>query len=624
MKATNLRPMHSITPITHHSDSADLKVCIRIPMEYGWIERVRLNVVRNGSFDLGGTPYEIPHKANDEFGYANFETHINLPTRALYYYYFSCECNNCYMIIKKENISGYTSITKQECFKLAVNFSAPDWAKGATMYQIFVDRFYRGSKYSMPARIKGRTWNSWADPPVLGPNDDGEWNVDFYGGTLAGVTEKLDYIKDLGATIIYLTPILYGQSNHGYDTIDYEMIDPYLGTEEDLKTLCSKAHDRGMYIVLDGVYNHTGNRSRYFDQYNEHGDLGAFNNPHSPYNVFYKKKWYNGQTTFSYWWNQPNLPECDTNCPEWQDYITGKGGIIDRQFKCGIDGIRLDVADELSDPMIEKIWKAVVRNKPDGFLFGEVWKNPMRMNRSYIGFMHSVMNYFFQDALIRYYKYQDCAKLEQVLNEIFTEYPTDTILTLMNFTSTHDISRLIELFGSNEFNIHGEWGWDLCYSNASDFVKNHCLTKEEYEYSKKILKSYIVATAFFPGMFSIFYGDEVGVQGIHNLANRRSFPWGNEDQDLLSYFKAMLKVRNGITFLKYAEFKIHEISKEHFVFERFLGDEKILVVASRTHYATKTNVPEGYKVSEILFSSSPNCNLEELEPYGALVLKVTT
>lgn len=630
MNEAILRPMHSITPIFCHDDSADFKVLVRIPLEYGWNEKVRLNVVKNGSFDLCYEPYEIPHHHNDDEGYSNFETTINLATSALYYYYFSYECNGHYMLIKKGDENN-TSISKKECFKLSVNFSTPDWAKGAIMYQIMVDRFFPGTVRSKIPYIRGRTINSWEDPPVIGPNVEGDWNVDFYGGTLSGVTEKLDYIQDLGATVIYLNPIQYGQSNHLYDTVDYEMIDPYLGTEDDLKTLCTEAHKRGMHIIIDGVYNHTGNRSKYFDQYSEHSEFGAFNNPNSPYATFYKKKWHNGQLSYSYWWDQPSLPECDTNNPIWQDYITGKDRIVDWLFRCGIDGIRLDVADELSDRMIEKILEAITRNKPDGFLFGEVWEDPMikeiKDQRRYISSgkgMHSVMNYSFQDALIRYYKYQDFGKLDCVANSILTNYPKDMVLTLMNFTSTHDISRLIEIFACNFFNSNGQWAWDLYYGNASDFVKSHKLTQEEYEYGKKILKSYIVATAFFPGIFSIFYGDEVGTQGLHNLANRRSYPWGNEDLELLEYFKQMLKVRNSQKFLKYADCKICEISKAHFVFERFLGDEKILVIASRTHYETETNIPTGYNVSEILFKSSPNNNLEKLDPYGALILRVTT
>lgn len=629
MASKDLRPNHSIVPVSKQTSEAAsaLKVTIRLPLEYGWFERVRLNVVGNGSFELNGRIFDLQHKFNDS-DYAVFESEITLETSALYYYYFSYKCNGQYTLLKKENGGENTTISKQQCFKLSVNFSAPDWAKGAIMYHIFVDRFNRGNP-NPPPQMPGRTINNWDSKPILGPNPyaDGVWNVDYYGGDLCGIIDKLDYISSLGTEIIYLSPIHWAQSNHGYDTVDYEKIDPYMGTHKELKLLCDECHKRGIRVIIDGVYNHVGNRSKYFDEFLEHGTHGAYNHPDtSPYQSFFKKFWHNGQTLFSYWWGFKTLPECDTNSPKWQNYITGVGGVIDQLFACGIDGIRADVADELSDPMIFLIIEAILRNKPDGLFLGEVWKNPMRMGRGYLSSgkgMHSVMNYMLADALIRYYKYQDCWKLEQKLDEIFTEYPTDSILTLMNFTSTHDISRAIELFGFNEFNINGEWAWDMYHSNASDFVKNHTLSYEQYEYGKKILKSYIVALAFLPGIFSIFYGDEIGLGGLHNLANRAPFPWGKEDTDLLDYFKRMLKARKSNKFLKYADCKVIEISKNHFIYERSWKGSKILVITSRTHYETEVHIPERYNVSGFVFRSNEYYPTGKMEPYGALVLRVT-
>lgn len=620
MRKANFEPQHTITSVRRDRDGEVLKVTVQLPMQLGWFERVRLNVVNAGSSDLNSIQYDIPHSENNEHtGYAVFETEVYLTTSALYYYYFSYDCNGQHFRLKKKNVTENNSISKADCFKLSINFSAPDWAKGASMYHIFVDRFCKNPSLNVK-KIPGRTFNNWNDKPVLGPNSNGDWNVDFYGGNLLGIIDKLDYIQSLGISIIFLSPILRGQSNHLYDTVDYENIDPYLGSKKDLTKLCYEVHKRGMYIVLDGVYNHTGNRSRYFDQFDEYGN-GAFLHEDSPYRPFYKRSWHNSKSCFSFWWGQPTLPECDTYAPEWRKYITAPGGIIDRLFACGIDGIRLDVADELSDPMIQDILEAIIRNKPDGFLFGEVWKNPMRMNRGYISSgkgMHSVMNYLFADALIRFYKYRDTLKLQDVVNQILTEYPADTILTLMNFTSTHDISRAIELFACNVFNPQAEWAWDMDYGNASDFVKFHTLSKEEYEYGKMVLMSYVVALAFFPGIFSIFYGDEVGLQGLHNLANRVAFPWGKGDLQLLSYFRDLIEARNGYHFLKYADCVVHEISEKHFIFERTLNEDKILVIVSRSHHCSEINVPEGFTT---IFKNRDDCSQSFLPPYGALVLK---
>lgn len=621
MREPNLSPKYQIISLEKGSDWERLKVTISLPMKDGWFERVSMHIL-NSDFYLLGEPNKIQHKENNE-EYAIFETELTLSTSALYYFYFSYEVNGCYKIFKKSN-TGSNSITKEDCFKLYVNFSAPEWAKGAVMYQVFPDRFNRNKTVKIPEIAGRRLMTDWNEKVPLGPNENGEWNTEFYGGNLLGIIDKLDYIKSLSVSIIYLNPICWGQSNHLYDTIDYTKVDPFLGNKEHLKLLCKEAHKRKMYVVLDGVFNHTGNRSIYFDQYGEHGDKGAYNNPDSPYKNCYRQTWHNGQKYYNFWWGHTTLPECNTLAEEWLEYIAGVGGVIDQWFESGIDGVRLDVADVLSDLMIERILTAIKRNKSDGFLIGEQWDNPMRRNRGFLKSgrgMHSVMNYMLIDALIRYYKYQDCWKLENVINEIFTEYPEDTIHTLMNATSTHDMSRAIELFATNSFNPRKDHAWDLDHENASDFVKNHTLTTDEYEYGKKILKSYSTALAFLPGIFSIFYGDEVGLPGLHNLANRAPYPWGKEDLDLREFFRTMLRVKTSYQFLKKAECNIREISKDRFMYERLSDDEKILVIASRTHYERETNIPEEYRNAEIIFKVNETTTKDYMSPYGVLILK---
>ena len=623
MRRTILKPRFKITTLEKdiNLEWEKLRITVSLPMEDGWYENVNIHII-SGNMDINGKPCMLSHFENDdEKGYAIFKREVVLPTSALYYYYFSYECNGQYRMLKKENLSGEQYVSKQECFKLAVNFSAPDWAKGANMYHVLVDRFYRSDKVKIEP-ISGRKLLNWPDKPVLGPDENGTWNADFYGGNLLGIVEKLDYIQSLSIDILYLSPVNYAQSNHRYDTIDYFKIDPYLGTEKDLKLLCKESHKRGMRVVLDCVFNHTGDRSIYFDRYDEYGD-GVYNHGESStYAKFYKRKWHNGKFSFCYWWGFENLPECDTTSREWQEFVTGEGGVIDWLFECEIDGIRLDVADELSDEMIFKIRQAIIRNKPDGFLFGEVWENPMRQNRGYVASgkrMHSVMNYQWADALIRYYKYQDIAKLNEKMVELLVEYPIDTLNTLMNFTSTHDISRLIEIFACDVFNKSSKWAWDLSCSNDSEFVKNHILNQDEYEYGKRILKSYLVAFAFLPGMFSIFYGDEVGMLGLHNLANRGPFPWGKEDQDMLNFMKNLMKARK-LKVLKSADTRVLEICKQYFMYERYTKNEKILVIASRTHYETELHLPEGHTISEVIFKSEWS-TWQKLEPYGYLVFK---
>ncbi len=609
---------HQITIVEKQESSVTIKVSIQIPFEKGWIERLKLYIVTPNKKDT----YQLNHVKNEQ-DYAFFETTINLKNAAMYQYYFSFEANGKFQYYKKINITGENSVTKEECWKMSVGFDVPEWAKGASMYHIFVDRYRKGNGTKMEQMPKRTIHQNWNESPVIGPNQNGEWNVDFFGGNLRGIEETLSYIKKLGVDIIYLSPIMRSQSNHRYDTADYKHVDPYAGTNEALKSLCDKAHKKGMKVILDAVFNHTGNDSMYFNQYGTYNTIGAYQGAESPYYTFYKRVYVHEKHDFAYWWGMKNLPECDGNSPEWRNYVFGKNGVIDTWFALGVDGLRLDVADELTDNFIEEIAKAVKRNKPDGFILGEVWKNPMRMGRSYISSaneMHSVMNYFLVDALIRYYKYCDIWKLDNALREILSEYPEETIQTLMNFTSTHDISRALEIFGGDVFQKNGEWAWNL-QNDSLEWIKAHHMSRKEYKTSKLVFESYVTALAFLPGIFSIFYGDEVGLEGIGNLANRAPYPWEHRDKELLQFFRNIGKVRKNEVFLKKADMRVMKIEPAQFAYERFDEHNQIVVITSRTHHITNVSLPNEYKNAKLIFSTKGS-GKEQLQPYGAIVLKI--
>lgn len=614
-----MRIEHEIIQVSSNPDGAVFWVVAKIPMSLGWIERVKFSVGTTKEKKI----FQMSHLKNDE-EYSYFGIQVDLPTKAIYHYYFSFEANSKFYYYKRVNETGDQSITKKECWKLSVNFKVPDWAQGAIMYHIFVDRYRRGTKTPLPEMRNRKIHKSWNEAPVLGQDDDGLWNVDFYGGDLKGIEETLDYLKKLGVDIVYLSPIPESQSNHRYDTGDYFKVDPYAGTDEALKQLCDAAHKRGMYVIIDAVFNHTGNDSRYFNEFGTYDSVGAFQSEKSEYYDFYKKHWEDGTLKFSYWWEMLNLPECDGKSKKWREFIFGEGGVIDHWFSLGIDGLRLDVADELSDDFIEGIVIAAKRNKPDALIIGEVWKNPMRMNRGYIESgkgMHTIMNYLLVDAIIRYMKYSDVQKLENVLEEIFTEYPDETIFSAMNFTSTHDISRAIEIWGTSnsEFQKLGEWGWNL-KDESIEWAKSHKLTAKQYKFGKELFKTYMYVLAFFPGTISIFYGDEVGLCGIGNLANRAPYPWGRRDKDLLKFFRTILMTRKKEKFLRKASFRVVKKDNEQFVFERYDENNKLLVAISRTHNATAFEVPKEYENAEILLKKK-ECSRTSLAPYGAIVLK---
>lgn len=619
-----------ITKIEGTNNNAIYNIIIRVPKSLGFIDQMQFVAESNQRQVF---PLKYIGK-NDNYVY--FKGNAELETKALYYFYFTFMAEYRYIQLKKENKSDINNISKSDMWKMSVNFETPDWAKGSIMYHIYVDRFNRGSNEPLKA-MKNRTIHeNWNEDPIVGPDANGLWNADFYGGDLRGIIDKLDYIKSLGTNIIYLSPIVRSQSNHRYDTADYETVDPYAGTNEDLKELCDKAHKLGMKIVLDAVFNHTGNDSKYFNEYGNYPNKGAFQSTESEYYDFFRKYDDNGKIKFDYWWGMTNLPVCDGSNKKWQNYIYGKGGIIDKWFALGIDGLRLDVADELSDEFIEGIRRAVKRNKEDGFILGEVWKNPMREPRGYLSSgkgMDSVMNYFFIDALLRYFKYEDVNKLKMVLDQLKNDYPQETIQTLMNFTSTHDISRAINIFGSKEFCYSAEWAWDPIRKSDIEFQRNYQLSEEEYKKGIEIYKTFIFALTFFPGILSVFYGDEAGIQGLGNLANRKSFPWGKEDTELLEFFRTIGRIREKEQSLRTADTKVVDITPQNFIFERKGNKDDFLVAINRSSERSGIYIPETFKrpdkayslfdsqIHEIDLNGELFIGNNELDSHGALVLK---
>ncbi len=603
-------------------DDARFKVSIKVPKELGKIEGMKFVTE---FFDERDVHQLRNVKEDDNFVF--FEEEVELKTKAFYNYYFSFYAGDKFIYYKKKHRDSYHSISKDDMWKMSVNFKVPDWAQGKMMYQIFIDRFYRGSKEplkEMPGRIIHKDWH---EDIILGPNHNYHdlWNTDFYGGDLKGVIEKLDYIKSLGVSIIYLCPIVYSQSNHRYDAADYEMIDPYAGKEEDLKELCDKAHSMGIHIVLDSVFNHTGNDSKYFNEFNTFPELGAYQSKESKYFPFYGY-WDNH---FWHWWAQSNMPKCDGQSKAWQDYIYGEGGVIDKWFKLGIDGLRLDVADELTDEFVEGIRRAVKRNKEDGFIMGEVWNNPMTpynpktFMKSGKG-MDTIMDYLLMNAIIRYYRYgQNYGQpefLKHIISEIMREYPEETINSLMNFTSTHDISRVLNILGSNEFDYHGTWAWNLTSGDNHWYQRDVKLSKEEYERAKKIYKSYLLTLTCLPGNLSIFAGDEMGMQGLGCLCNRRPLPWDNIDDEILNHVRDMGKLRNNNKFLEKASLEIDNINSKTISFIRKLGNEEAYVLVSRVDSKEKVIVPKEFEDATIEYKIDGS-NKEELSEYGGIVLK---
>ena len=378
-----------------------------------------------------------------------------------------------------------------------------------------------------------------------------------------------------------------------------------------------------MRIIIDGVFNHTGNDSKYFNEYNSYNTIGASQGIKSPYYNWYKK---NDNGEFEYWWGFRNLPVCDGNNLEWQKFIYGKNGVIDTWFKWGIDGIRLDVADELTDEFIENIRIAVKRNKKDGFILGEVWDNAIckegygKQRKYLLGKgLDSVMNYPFTNAILKYVRFGRADYFEETVNDILTQYPEDSLYSLMNSLSTHDITRVMTtLVGDGINNSRYNWVWDVPYSRAWQFDKLK-LSDTQYEKAKKMMKIATIIQYFLPGNACIYYGDEIGMYGYRDPFNRRCFEWKNIDKELHEFFIQLGQIRKKMDFLSNAKLNIVEINKNVLVFERKNSMESVLIIVNRSENKIDVSIPEQYLTGEVIFKSNYDNN--QLLEYGFLVIE---
>ena len=329
----------------------------------------------------------------------------------------------------------------------------PEWFGQGVSYQIFPDRFCR-SRLPQPEGLVGaRTVHeSWEDTPDYLPDEKGEIrNCDFFGGDFRGITEKLDYLQSLSVTTLYLNPIFEAASNHRYNTADYRAVDPMLGTEEDFRELCRQAHKRGMRLLLDGVFNHTGSVSRYFNRDGFYPELGAAQSQASPYyNWYHFTRW---PEEYDAWWGIKTLPAVDEGQDSYRAFIIrDRDSVVRRWLRSGADGWRLDVADELPDDFIREIRRAMEEEKPDAVLIGEVWEDGSnkiaydRRRRYLLGReTHGLMNYPFRTAAIDWLLGGDAAAFREWMEELRENYPSPAFYCAMNFLGTHDTARILTL-----------------------------------------------------------------------------------------------------------------------------------------------------------------------------------
>ena len=415
----------------------------------------------------------------------------------------------------------------------------PDWFGRGVTYQIFPDRFRRTDTPDVSGMV-GRRWlhESWDDQPVFRPDEDGQiTNRDFFGGSLAGITEKLDYLQSLSVTTLYLNPIFEAASNHRYDTADYRAIDPLLGDEETFRTLCREAHKRGMRVMLDGVFNHTGSRSRYFNADGFYPELGAAQSQDSPYYDWYS--FHPWPTDYDAWWGVKTLPAVNEQRPAYRQFIfKGEDSVVRHWLRCGADGWRLDVADELPGDFIAGIRRAIEDEKPDGYLLGEVWEDGSNkvaysQRRRYLlgRETHGLMNYPLRTALLRWLGGGDAAEFRESMETLRANYPPAAFYGAMNFLGTHDTPRILTLLGAEHIPA------------AKEERAAFALSPAQLARGKAKLRLAGMLLYGFPGSPTLFYGDEAGMQGFEDPLNRGTYPWGREDTGLLDFFRALGRLR---------------------------------------------------------------------------------
>ena len=501
-----------------------------------------------------------------------FEIEVTFDS-GLYFYHFDCQ--NGQFIVNSYDFLGVLS-TEINDFQLTAyshDYSVPSWLSGGVIYQIFPDRFCRGEKEKSVPDYKV-LHNDWNETPVFLPNEYGEIvNNDFFGGDIKGVIEKLDYIKSFGVNAIYLNPIFKAFSNHRYDTGDYMQIDELLGDKNDFIMLINKANEKGIKIILDGVFNHTGVDSLYFNLYNRYDSVGAYQSKDSKY-----YSWYNFidyPNDYDSWWGIKTLPAVNENNADYIDFITGENGVIEHYTKLGVGGWRLDVVDELPSNFVKKIRSAVKRNNADAIVIGEVWEDASNKisygkRREYFQGreLDSTMNYPLKNAILDFVLNGNERGLVHVINEQIDHYPHKVLHSLMNVLSTHDTARLLTVVGGEKPD-----GKDKV-ALSKTFITDDKMKEAIFNLKVATLLQFTLC-----GVPTIYYGDEIGMQGYFDPLNRCTFPWGKEqNNEITAWYKTLSTIRNSYSAFKNGDFIKVYAEKGVIIYKR--TDEKSEVLIS--------------------------------------------
>jgi neopullulanase len=455
------------------------------------------------------------------------------------------------------------------------SFTTPEWVHHAIIYQIFPDRFAKSKKVVKPNNLE--SWDS--APTVHG----------YKGGDLLGVLEKLDYLQDLGVNTIYFNPIFQSASNHRYHTHDYFQVDPMLGGNKAFKKLLKEVHHRNIRVILDGVFNHA---SRGFFQFNDILE----NNEKSAYLDWFDVlgfplNAYKGKPNYRCWWNLPALPAFNTNNPQVRDFIFS---VAKYWVDEGIDGWRLDVPQEINDDSFWQEFRQVVKKaNPDAYITGEIGTDASRWLAG--DQFDAVMNYLLTYGIWKFFGGQDVnqelfgrwialhapdLKIENVhdfagyVQGLLDKYPHQAVLAQMNLLDSHDTARFLSLLNGH----------------------------------KDLMLLAVLFQMTYPGAPSIYYGDEIGLDGGEDPDNRKAFPWDFKqwDSQMLGFYQRCISMRNTYPALRDGEFKVLYAQDQVLGYLRSKGEEKLLVVINRSRETRHIDVdvsgilPEGSILQHVL------------------------
>lgn len=558
--------------------------------------------------------FETPMTPAEFLGdYQFYDCEIKLNEGLYWFDFYYTSAHGRFFVVKSKHGLGVVSADAGDRFQLTVysnEFTTPDWLKGGLIYQIFPDRFYASGEPKSNVPTDRFICEDWGKQPEYRQNNGAcSLGNDYYCGDLKGIMQKLPYLKELGVNCIYLNPIFEAHSNHRYNTANYEKIDVLLGDEQDLELLCKKAEKFGIKIILDGVFSHTGDDSVYFNRTGRYGSGGAYRDYNSPYREWFK--FYDYPNGYDAWWGVKTLPETNENNDSFTEYITGENGILRRYLKMGIGGWRLDVADELPDKFLDRLRMSVKSENNDAYILGEVWEDASNKisygaRRKFLRGtqLDSVMNYPFANAILNFIKFGDGDLLSETVHTVLENYPKCSVDTLMNHLGTHDTARVLTMLGKGDGFI-GDRQWQ----------SRQTLSDCEYNLGVRRLKAAAVIQYTLPGVPSLFYGDEAGVQGYGDPFCRATYPWGRENADLLEFYRLLGGVRRGCKAFADGDFYTVLATDNAIAYTRKNAGGRAFISVNRGCEEVNLDLPKEFTYCKTFFGKVPKNGTVTLGEY---------